>query len=282
MGPVAEGTDAARCPTCNEPVETDWLTCRSCGAILAAVRRPTAAPAPVAASATAEAMATDAEPSGVAPGWPAPPSSPAAAEPPPPSTPPVHTAAVPAAQPPTSRPELGPNQWYSSRQFDGSAGSAATAASATKPPGPGQAGALADLPLAIPQTAGGRVAAVGLALIAVAFFLPWSPLLPGISLLDAWGFSRSSRVVVFLVDLVLLLLIVLPVGLSPRLRTGWLPALFGVFVVGVFWERVDAISVVGPGAWLFAIGGLVSLVGGLLTLLGPGDEPAESAEPPPT
>ncbi len=275
MGPVAEGTGAARCPTCSEPVEADWLTCRACGAILAAVRRPTAA-TPPAAAAAAERTPIDAEPSGVVPGWPAPPPSTAPAEPATPSTPPVHTAAVPAPQPPTSRAELGPNQWYSARQPDGGTSTAATSAvPAATPPAPGQAGALADLPLAIPQTVGGRVAAVGLALVAVAFFLPWSPLLPGISLLDAWGFSRSSRIVVFLVDLVLLLLIVLPVGLSPRLRTGWLPALFGVFVVGVFWERVDAISVVGPGAWLFAIGGLVSLVGGLLTLLGPGAEPAE-------
>jgi hypothetical protein len=130
-----------------------------------------------------------------------------------------------------------------------------------------KAGAFADLPLSIPQTAGGRVATIGLAVIAVAFFLPWSPLLPGISLFDAWGFGRSSRIVVFLVDIVLLLLAVLPIGLSSRVRTGWLPALFGIFVVGVFWERVDTISVVGPGAWLFAIGGLMSLVGGLLTLV---------------
>ena len=75
----------------------------------------------------------------------------------------------------------------------------------------------------------------------------------------------------------LLLLAVLPIGLSTRVRTGWLPALFGIFVVGVFWERVDTISVIGPGAWLFAIGGLMSLVGGMLTLLV--HEPA-AVEPP--
>jgi hypothetical protein len=112
--------------------------------------------------------------------------------------------------------------------------------------------------------------------VAVAFFLPWSPMLPGISLFDAWGFSRGSRILVFLVDLVLLFLAVQPVGLSARVRTGWLPALFGIFLVGIFWEKVDAISVVGPGAWLFVIGGVLSLIGGLLTLLG---RPPETAEP---
>jgi hypothetical protein len=173
-----------------------------------------------------------------------------------------------------ANPELGPNQWYSSRAGADAAEAPATAPAPTPEP---KAGIFADLPLAIPETAGGRVAGVGLAAIAIAFVLPWSPLLPGISLFDAWGFSRSSRVVVFLVDLVLLFLLIQPVGLSTRVRTGWLPALFGIFVVGVFWERVDAISVVGPGAWLFAIGGLMSLVGGLLTLVGHESGPSGSA-----
>jgi hypothetical protein len=160
---------------------------------------------------------------------------------------------------------LGPNQWYSSRaKADDADGLATSPAPAPEP----KAGIFADLPLAIPETAGGRVAGVGLVAIAIAFFLPWSPLLPGIGLFEAWGFSRSSRTVVFIADLVLLFLLIQPLGLSARLRTGWLPTLFGIFVVGVFWERVDSISVVGPGAWLFAIGGLMSLVGGLLTLVG--------------
>ena len=65
----------------------------------------------------------------------------------------------------------------------------------------------------------------------------------------------------------LLILAVQPIGLSARLRTGWLPLVFGVFVVGVFWERVDSLSFVGIGAWLFAIGGALSAVGGVLTLV---------------
>ncbi len=82
---------------------------------------------------------------------------------------------------------------------------------------------------------------------------------------------------VFLVDLVLLFLAIQPIGLSASIRTGWLPTIFGIFVVGVFWERVDSISVVGPGAWLFAIGGLLAFVGGLMSLLGRG---STTSEPP--
>lgn len=275
------GSRSALCPSCSAQVEPDWLTCRSCGAILAAVRRAVTAsgpageavpaPGPSASPAgslappppVAAASATSAPGAGEAPhGWPDPPPPPA--DPPPPSTPPVHTAAIAAAPPPPANPELGPNQWYSSR-FAASQSTNERASSGSAPIP--KAGAFADLPLSIPQTAGGRVATIGLAAIAIAFFLPWSPLLPGLSLFDVWGFGRGSRIVVFLADIALLLLAVLPIGLSPRVRTGWLPALFGIFVVGVFWERVDTLSVVGPGAWLFAIGGLMSLVGGLLTLL---------------
>lgn len=280
------GNRTGRCPTCAAAVEPDWLTCRSCGAILAAVRRPPQAGAalPAVTPAPSPPRPTDPVPfagapeagpgSGVA-GWPSPPPPPA--EPPPPTTPSVHTAAIPATAAPSAGPELGPNQWYSARA---AATSPDDDPDTEPPPTPARepkAGIFADLPLAIPDSAGGRIGALGLTLVAIAFFLPWSPLLPGISLFDAWGFSRGSRILVFLVDLVLLFLAVQPVGLSARVRTGWLPALFGIFVVGVFWEKVDAISVVGPGAWLFVIGGSLSLIGGLLTLLG---RERETVEPP--
>ena len=281
----ALGNRTGRCPTCAAAVEPDWLTCRSCGAILAAVRRPAqtgaaspaAVPIPSAPRPSDPAPPTDAtapDPGPVA-GWPTPPPPPA--EPLPPSTPSVHTAAIPVAAAPSANPELGPNQWYSARATAASPDDDLDAGRPSTPAGEPKAGIFADLPLAIPESAGGRIGALGLALVAVAFFLPWSPLLPGISLFDAWGFSRGSRILVFLVDLVLLFLAVQPVGLSARVRTGWLPALFGVFLVGIFWEKLDAISVVGPGAWLFVIGGSLSLIGGLLTLFG---RESATAEPP--
>ncbi len=282
----ALGNRTGRCPTCAAAVEPDWLTCRSCGAILAAVRRTAqTGAAPVAAtSAPSPPRPSDPVPSAGAPGpgpepvvagWPSPPPPPA--EPPPPTTPSVHTAAIPAAAAPAAGPELGPNQWYSARAAATSPDDDLAAGLPATPAREPKAGIFADLPLAIPDSAGGRIGAFGLTLVAVAFFLPWSPMLPGISLFDAWGFNRGSRILVFLVDLVLLFLAIQPVGLSARVRTGWLPALFGIFVVGIFWEKLDAISVVGPGAWLFVIGGSLSLIGGLLTLLG--REP-QAAEPP--
>jgi hypothetical protein len=268
MEPAAMGPRSGRCPTCSAPVEPGWLTCRACGAILAAVRRPVAAATGSLGVAGSPPLAPARGSTQGVPGQAEPSTAPA--EPAPPSTPAVHTAAIPAALPPPARQELGPNEWYSARA-EADAGGVGGAADAS--PREPKAGVFADLPLAVPPTAGGRVASIGLAAIAIAFFLPWSPLLPGISLFDAWGFSRSSRVLVFLADLAVLALAILPVGLSVRVRTGWLPTFFGIFVVGVFWERVDSISVVGPGAWLFVIGGALAFGGGLLTVL--------SREPPP-
>lgn len=288
MEPEAVGSAGSRCPACAAPVEGDWLTCRSCGAILAAIRRspqaatPAASPAWPPAAPAPEAPAAEPPPAARSPDWPSSPALPS--EPPPPSTPPVHTAAIaPTVLPAASR-ELGPNEWYSARAEPAASEPAESATVGATPPAPVEPvpgrplpvapstttpprpSIFADLPLAIPESGGGRVAALGLLLVAVAFFLPWSPLLPGISYFDAWGFSRASRLFVFAADLVLLVLTVQPVGLSTRVRTGWLPLAFGVFVVGVFWERVDSLSVVGVGAWLFAIGGLLSAVGGVLAL----------------
>ncbi|HEY8167523.1 MAG TPA: hypothetical protein VIF84_02300 [Candidatus Limnocylindrales bacterium] len=292
MGSEAGGS-VGQCPSCAAVVEADWLTCRSCGAILAAVRRPPSqtwrdpgvdvAPIPEQRELDAStdgpsspvllqpstvrpsAGPTDEGPIDVAPSEPVGQAS--AAAPPAPTAPAVHTAAIPPAAMPASRAELGPNQWYSGT---------AAAPVEQDPPKPGL---FADLPLAVPN-AGGRLALVGLLMIAIAFFLPWSPLLSGISYFDAWGFSRSSRLVVFVIDLVLLVLVVQPLGLSLRVRTGWLPLVFGVFVVGVFWERVDSLAVVGIGAWLFALGGLLTLVGGVLSLVGRDAVATADAAPP--
>lgn len=262
MGPSTEPSQPARCPSCAAAVESDWLTCRSCGTVLAAVRRRSAA---VAGPATGDPATT--QPAIAHPGT----TPPAIVQVP--SSPPVHTAAIPLEPPPPASRELGPNQWYSARGGASPPVAGPEAGAVPAADGPmATPGLFADLPLDIPA-GGGRIAVVGLVAIAIAFLLPWSPLPPGFSYFDAWGFGRASRIPVFVADLVLLLLAVAPIGLDRRLRTGWLPFAFGVFVIGVFWERVDSLRVVGPGAWLFAIGGILALVGGLLTLIGrgPGD-----------
>jgi hypothetical protein len=119
--------------------------------------------------------------------------------------------------------------------------------------------------LQVPATLGGRMAVVGLALAAIAFVLPWTPL-TGFSWFDAWGLARVSTLVAFVATLVLFVLAIEPVPLAARVRTGWLPALWGAFAGGLFWSHVDGLAFVGPGAWLFILGGALALGGGLLVL----------------
>ena len=263
------GSGAGRCPTCSAPVEPDWLTCRSCGAILAAGPPPAWLPTDPADAAAAERRRRSDAGAVARPGQPA--------------TAARHrrAAATLARRPSTRRPSRQP------RPPSGEPGARAqpvvlvarharwrTSAAETPPSGRApqsrKAGVFADLPLAIPETAGGRVAG-GRAGAHRGRLLPALVTAPaGHQPVRCLGLqpqqpdrrlprrprparcSSSS-----------------PSASALALRTGWLPALFGIFVVGVFWERVDAISVVGPGAWLFAIGGLMSLVGGMLTLARP-------------
>lgn len=229
------------CPACGAPVPEDRLTCQECGTVIAAV-------------------------TGAAHPHPPPAATPGLFDEPalpPPTAPPVHEAAPVAAPHPTARPELGPNSWYSTRAGSESLPSGAGPAA---PPAAGRAGLLSDLPLQVPATLGGRMAVVGLALAVIAFLLPWSPLSSGVGWFDAWGLARLSRLLVFLAALALLVLAIEPFRLSARVRTGWLPAFFGTFAIGLFWEHTDVIAVVGFGQWLFVIGGAVALVGGLLVL----------------
>lgn len=254
------------CPACGAAVGEDRLTCGDCGTVMAAVTgavaQPPVRPPP---GATHGLFDDDA----LAPAPQAPPAADVVREPAPKLlAPPGHEAAPIAPPHPTARPELGPNTWYSSRPGAAPAvGGAASAPTAAR-----RVGLLSDLPMQVPSTLGGRIAVAGLGLVAFAFLLPWSPLSSGIGWFDAWGLARPSRLIVFVAAIAVLGTAVAPARFSPLVRTGWLPTLFGVFVAGVFWERVDGIAYVGLGAWLFVVGGILAAVGGLLVLATRGSE----------
>jgi len=228
------------CPACGAPVLEDRLTCQECGTVIAAVTGAVHPhPPPAATPGLFDESAL-----------------------PPPTAPPVHEAAPIAPPHPTTRPELGPNSWYSTRAASETLPSGAAPAA---PPAAGRAGLLSDLPLQVPATLGGRMAVLGLALAAIAFVLPWTPP-TGFSWFDAWGLARFSTIVAFVATLVLFVLAIEPVPIAARVRTGWLPALWGAFAGGLFWSHVDGLASVGLGVWLFLLGGALALVGGLLVL----------------
>jgi hypothetical protein len=172
--------------------------------------------------------------------------------------------AAPDPPPPTTRKrgrlELGPNEWYSTR--------------VRNRPAAGQAGVFSDLPVDFPDTGGGRLAAFGLLVTAVSLLLPWAPVASFISYFDAWGLARLSTIGAFVAALVLLVIAIGPVRLPPRVRSGWLPALFGTFGLGLAWSRVDeGAGSVDIGGWLFILGAGLAVAGGLLALAARVEQP---------
>jgi hypothetical protein len=158
--------------------------------------------------------------------------------------------------------ELGPNEWYSTK--------------GRERPVAGKAGVFSDLPVEVPPTWGGRLAIVGLLISALSLLLPWAPVANFISYFDAWGLGRPSTIGVFVLAILLLILGLEPVPLSMRVRTGWLPVLFGAFGAGMVWARVDAgLASIDLGGWLFALGAGLAVAGGLWVLVGGAKEPAK-------
>jgi hypothetical protein len=175
-------------------------------------------------------------------------------------TPEPTAPSAPAA--PTAAPELGPNQWYSTK----SRGQTIA----------GRAGVFSDLPVEVPHGWGGRLAMIGLLVAALSLLLPWAPVANFISYFDAWGLGRPSTIGVFLLAILLLILGLEPVPLPTRVRTGWLPVLFGAFGAGLVWARVDAgLANIDLGGWLFALGAGLALAGGLYVLVGGTKEPSK-------
>ena len=271
----ALGNRTGRCPTCAAAVEPDWLTCRSCGAILAAVRRRADGAAPVATtSAPSPPRPSDPVPSAGAPapgpepvvaGWPSPP--------PPPAEPAAaddtlgphggHPSCCRASGRPRARTEsvvLGSSGRDVARRrprrrvpatLSGAEGGHLRRPSARYP---GQrwrphrrvrpdARGCRLLPALVADAAGHQpVRRLGLQSRQPDPRLPGRPR----AALPRHPAGRPQRP-------------------GPhRLAAGPLRDLRGRDLL----EKLDAISVVGPGAWLFVIGGSLSLIGGLLTLLG--------------
>ena len=181
------------------------------------------------------------------------------ADPPAPPAP-VHQSALTIERRPLPSHELGVNTWYSRPP-------------STRPPA-GKAGLLSDVPVQLPRTRGGGLAVTGLLVAAVSLLLPWAPVANFISYFDAWGLGRPSTIAAFAAAIILLVIAIEPVPLSLRVRTGWLPLLYGAFALGMAWSRIDGgLANIDIGGWLFAVGGAFAVIGALVVLNGAGEQP---------
>ena len=228
-------TEPAACVECGAPLEVGRAECAVCGA-----------PVPPRSVPTAPDVDDEVGPDDAA----EPPAPPAA----------VHQAALPIERRPLPSQELGVNAWYSRPP-------------STRPPA-GKAGLLSDVPVQLPRTRGGGLAVTGLLVAAVSLLLPWAPVANFISYFDAWGLGRPSTIAAFAAAIILLVIAIEPVPLSLRVRTGWLPLLYGAFALGMAWSRIDGgLANIDIGGWLFAVGGAFAVIGALVVLNGAGEQP---------
>jgi len=181
--------------------------------------------------------------------------------------------------PPSSSPTAG--GWI--RPTPGAVGSAAPGASGgapslapappaantrdARPPVPGQASILADLPFDAPDELEGWLVALGGGLGVLGFFLPWTgAIAEGLEgYLGSWGLGVASRLPVFLLLVVVTALALLPNRVAPWVRTGVLGMVTGGILFGLVWLYLgsDASQL---GALLAAVGAVLLIAGGIIAV----------------
>ena len=143
---------------------------------------------------------------------------------------------------------------------DATAGFASRTGSASKP---GLASLWADLPFDAPSDLPGWLVAIGGAVAAFSFLLPWATrshtligdttleLNPGY--IDSWGLAVPSSLLLIGIALVLFVLAVWPNRIPRWIAGGILPLVGGGLFLGIDWTYTSASSVFGGGIGLTAL-----------------------------
>ncbi|MGZ6340182.1 MAG: hypothetical protein ACXWNG_07435 [Candidatus Limnocylindrales bacterium] len=147
------------------------------------------------------------------------------------------------------------------------------AAQAESAPTPGQAPILADLPFQAPDDMPGWLVLAGSVAAAVSFLLPWAssdgqviggPMVRGY--FDGWGLATVTDLVLFILALLVLVLAVVPRRVPAAVRGGILPLLLAGAFLGTGWLYLGLPYGYGPGILILVAGGILLLVGGVLTI----------------
>lgn len=140
-------------------------------------------------------------------------------------------------------------------------------------PTPGQAPILADLPFQTPDDMPGWLVLAGSVAAAVSFLLPWAssggqviggPIVLGY--FDGWGLATVTDLVLFILALLVLVLAVVPRRVPAAVRGGILPLLLAGAFLGTGWLYLGLPYGYGPGIPILVAGGILLLVGGVLTI----------------
>lgn len=136
-----------------------------------------------------------------------------------------------------------------------------------RPPMPGRASILADLPFDAPDELEGWLVALGGGMGVLGFFLPWTGAIgEGLEgYLGSWGLGVASRLPVFFLVLVVAALAVLPNRVATWVRTGVCGMVAGGILLGLVWLYLgsDASQL---GALLAAVGAVLLIAGGIIAV----------------
>lgn len=136
-----------------------------------------------------------------------------------------------------------------------------------RPPTPGRASILADLPFDAPDELEGWLVALGGGMGVLGFFLPWTGAIgEGLEgYLGSWGLGVASRLPVFFLVLVVAALAVLPNRVATWVRTGVCGMVAGGVLLGLVWLYLgsDASQL---GALLAAVGAVLLIAGGIIAV----------------
>jgi hypothetical protein len=161
-----------------------------------------------------------------------------------------------------SLPEPGTGAGVTARAIAGSG----SAAAAQKPPRPGSASLLADLPFDVPNTLIGWLMAFGSGAAMIGFFLPWSGVVIGAastggSYTETWGLASPTQLLILLVSLLGFLASVLPNRIPMWLRTSVLGLVLGGVLIGFAWPYLFA------SGFGYKVGVIVEIVGALVLIV---------------
>jgi hypothetical protein len=187
--------------------------------------------------------------------------------------PPSHSAAPGGWIPPTPR-AVGPAAAGSPpTTAPGAPATPAASARDARPPVPGRASILADLPFDAPDELEGWLVALGGGIGILGFFLPWTAAFgEGLEgYLSSWGLGAGARLPVFFLLVVVTALAILPNRVAPWVRTGVCGMVAGGITFGLVWLYLgsDASQL---GALLAAVGSILLMAGGIIAVA-PGRSP---------
>ena len=135
-----------------------------------------------------------------------------------------------------------------------------------RPPTPGRASILADLPFDAPDELEGWLVALGSGTGLLGFLLPWRSSTQGGlgGYFDSWGLGIGAHLPIVVLVVIVAALAILPNRIASWARTGVCGMVSGGILLGLVWLYLGGGAELG--AMLTAVGGVLLIAGGVLAV----------------